>query len=129
MGSKVTEGCTLEELESWLRIISRRPNFKAKVCCVDNVPPQHLDACGRLPTKMIDLLVDCLGLAGREYVIQDKFHVAHSFSPRFCNVDHRFWSLVIFNWRHAISYRDADAFQTVRSALRAGKVQKSCKFE
>ena len=128
VGSKVTEGCTLEELESWLRIISRRPNFKAKVCCVDNVPPQHLDACGRLPTKMIDLLVDCLGLAGREYVIQDKFHVAHSFSPRFCNVDHRFWSLVIFNWRHAISYRDADAFQTVRSALRAGKVQKSCKF-
>jgi hypothetical protein len=35
---------------------------------------------------------------------------------------------VIRDWRHAISYRDGEAFETVKSAIRAGKVQKKCKF-
>ena len=128
VGAKVTQTTTLKEIADWLRIIKKRPNFNPKVGIIDNVPPQLLDAEGRVPTEIIDLIVECLGLKDRGYVIQDKFHVAHSFSPLFSNTDARFWEFVISDWRHAISYRDGEAFETVKSAIRAGKVQKKCKF-
>ena len=98
------------------------------MCIIDNVPPQGLQNDGRVRTEVIDLIVNCLQLAGPEYVLQDKFHVAHSFSPRFCNQDPRFWDLVIKGWRHATTVRDDLAFATVKSALLAGRVKKSCKF-
>ena len=79
--------------------------------------------------KVVDLIVECLLLKGREYVIQDKFHVAHSFSPYFCNQDPRFWDLAVKAWRHATTYQDAAALDTVKSALRAGKVKKTCTFK
>eukprot|EP00966_Prymnesium_polylepis_P332460 7387960-Prymnesium_polylepis.1 len=128
VGSKVTMTTKLSEIAEWLHTIGRRWNFRPKVCIIDNVPPQLLNANGRIATEVIDMLVECLGLKSREYVLQDKFHVAHSFSPRFCNQDPRFWDLVIRAWRHAVSYRDGEAFETVKAALRAGNVRKQCKF-
>lgn len=128
VGSKVTQTTTLKEIADWLRTLKKRSNFNPLVAIIDNVPPQLLDAHGRMPTDIIDLIVECFELKSREYVLQDKFHVSHGFSPFFCNQDARFWDLVIKDWRHAISYRDDEAFETVKSALRAGKVKKSCKF-
>ena len=43
--------------------------------------------------------------------------------------DARFWPLIIKGWRHATTYYDADALETVKSALRAGKVKKTCTFQ
>ena len=128
-GSKVTQTTKLSEIAEWIKTIKKsRQNFNPKVLVVDNVPPQCLDANGRISTVVVNMLVDCFGLASRDHVIQDKFHVAHSFSPYFCNQDPRFWDLVIRGWRHAVSYREGEAFDTVKSALRAGKVRKQCKF-
>jgi hypothetical protein len=128
VGAKVTQTTTLKEIADWLRTVKKRPNFNPKVCIIDNVPPQLLDAEGRVPTEIIDLIVECLQLKSREYVIQDKFHVSHSFSPFFGNTDPRFWEFVIRDWRHAVSFREGEAFDTVKSAIKAGKVQKKCKF-
>ena len=56
--------------------------------------------------------------------MQDKFHVAHSLSPSFNNLDPRFYDLIIKGWREVTTFRDSNAESIVDAALRAGQVEK-----
>ena len=107
MGELVTEGVSLtdnsasaKKLRAWLHTIRQRPNFNGSVLVIDNVPPQMLDGEGRIDSKIVRILTspEVMGAIGDgkkgiQHVLQDRFHVAHSFSPKFNNLDPRYFEV------------------------------------
>ena len=122
IGSLVTDTVKLEDVKPYLQTLANRPNFNAKVAIIDNVPPS-IDLS--LLSKLERLIMEALDV---EWVGQDRFHVAHSFSPKFNNVHPLYYELIIVGWRHATTERDSQCERLVDEWLVAGKISKSCTF-
>jgi hypothetical protein len=68
------------------------------------------------------------GKTGIQYLMQDKFHVAHGFSPKFNNLDPRFQDIIIRGWRDITSHLDKKREDRVDAALKAGLVRKKVTY-
>ena len=122
IGSLVVPSTNLKGVIPFLRQLKSRPNFKAKVVIIDNVPPSiKLDALSELESMLMTEL-------DIEWVGQDRFHVAHSFSPKFNNTHAQFWEIIILGWRHATVARNRDCERLVDEKLMAAAISKSCTF-
>ena len=122
ISSKVTSTTKLEGVIEHLQMVKKRPNFNARVAIIDNVPPSiDLSVLSKLEKSIMQSL-------GVEWVGQDRFHVAHSFSPKFNNTHELFFPLIILEWRHATVERDRDCERLVDEKLMAGEISKSCTF-
>ena len=122
IGSLVSDNVKLGDSKPFLTTLAKRPNFKARVAIIDNVPPS-LD-----PTALSTLEVMLMETLGVEWVGQDRFHVAHSFSPKFNNCHPGWWELIILGWRHATVERDVQCERLVIERLRTGTIKKQCTF-
>ena len=128
IGSLLSTSTKLEAVSDWLKQLkarrdaSGRSTFNAKVAIIDNVPPSMSSETLSEMEKLI------MGALGVEWVGQDRFHVGHSFSPKFNNTDPRFFDLIILGWRHATVERDRDCMRLVDEKLMAGEIKKSCTY-
>ena len=122
IGSLVTDTVKLEDVAPFMSQLRKRPNFSAKVAVIDNVPPS-IDLS--LLSKLEKLIMDTLHV---EWVGQDRFHVAHSFSPKFNNTSPEFFPLIILGWRHATVERDRQCERLVDEKLLNGEMSKACTF-
>ena len=65
---------------------------------------------------------------GVQWVGQDRFHVAHSLSPKFNNMHPQYTELIINGWRNCTVVRDGHCERRVDEMLLNGRLTKSCTF-
>ena len=114
-----TRTTKLDELIPALEALSRRPAFKPQVLVIDNVPP------GVETSKYVERLMETLLV---KKVMQDRFHVAHSFSQHFNNMHPFYYSLIIHGFRCAYTVYDAQKEATLDALLLDGQVAKNVTF-
>jgi hypothetical protein len=100
---------------------------------IDNVPPQMLNAEGVINYAVVRVIKEQMGdigdgKKGIQHVLQDRFHVAHSFSPKFNNLDVRFFDIIIKGFREVTVRRDQRREEIIDEALKHGRVAKKVTF-
>ena len=122
---KEVQSTKVEEIADDMTLIADRPNFKASVCMIDNVP---LSANPQQTTMILLIKKTLLKKAVAPWVGQDYFHVMHNVSPEFNNQDPRYHSLVIVLLRNCTKRLDVTAEAGLDMLLKEGKVAKKTTF-
>lgn len=115
VASQVTPNTSLKDLIPWFQQMRYRIN--PKIINLDNVPPQDLEADGRVNSKLQESLRAVFGLPSVDYIIQDRFHVQKRMSSMMNHTDPRF-HYVLLKFRDATVKRDQDAEQLVEAKLK-----------